>query len=313
MVNKMSVRKAYGEALADYGAVNSNIVVLAADVSSSVYTSFFAKRFPDRFFNVGITEQAMIDVAAGFALGGKIPFVNTFAALFLRAAEQIRTCLAYAKTNVKIAGVYSGLSDFKDGPTHHAESDIAMMRSLPNMIVMEAADGIEAKKMVPVVAEHDGPVYFRISRAEVPVLFDEKYEVKIGKGVILRDGEDVTLIASGSLVFRCLEAAETLAHKGINARAINMHTIKPLDVSLVKKAAEETGAIVTAEEHSVIGGLGSAVAEALGKNYPVPLECIGIDDTFTETALNYEELLDYYGMGVKNIVEAALHAIERKK
>lgn len=309
----MSVRKAYGEALADYGAINSNVVVLAADVSSSVYTSFFAKRFPDRFYNVGITEQAMIDVAVGLALGGKIPFVNTFAALYLRAAEQIRTCIAYANTNVKIAGVYSGLSDFKDGPTHHADSDIAIMRSLPNMTVMEAADGIEAKKMVPIIAEHNGPVYFRISRAEVPVLFDEKYEVKIGKGVTIRDGEDITLIASGSMVSRCLDAAETLTHEGVNARIVNMHTIKPLDVSLVKKAAEETGAIVTAEEHSVIGGLGSAVAEVLGTNYPVPLNCVGIADTFTETALNYEDLLDHYGMSVKNIVEAALRVNKRKK
>jgi transketolase len=214
---------------------------------------------------------------------------------------------------VKIAGVYSGLSDFKDGPTHHADSDIAIMRSLPNMTVMEAADGIEAKKMVPIIAEHNGPVYFRISRAEVPVLFDEKYEVKIGKGVTIRDGEDITLIASGSMVSRCLDAAETLTHEGVNARIVNMHTIKPLDVSLVKKAAEETGAIVTAEEHSVIGGLGSAVAEVLGTNYPVPLNCVGIADTFTETALNYEDLLDHYGMSVKNIVEAALRVNKRKK
>jgi transketolase len=309
----MSIRRAYGEALADYGAINSNIVVVVADVSSSVYTSFFAERFPKRFFNVGITEQSLIDVAVGFALGGMVPFANTFAALFLRAAEQIRTCVAYAKTNVKIVGGYSGLSDFKDGPTHHADTDIALMRSLPNMTVLEAADAVEAKKMVPAIAEFDGPVYLRISRAETPVLFNENHKVEIGKGVIVRDGNDVTLIASGVMVSRCLDASKILIDEGINACVINMHTLKPLDVSIVEKAAKETGAIVTAEEHSIIGGLGSAVAEILGEKYPTVLERIGIADTFTETSLTYEELLDYYGMGVENIVEAAQRVIRRKR
>lgn len=311
-MNKTLIRKAYGEALADYGAVNPSVVVIAADVSSSVLTSFFAERFPDRFFNVGITEQAMVDVAVGFALGGMIPFANTFAALFLRTVEQIRTSVAYAKTNVKIVGGYSGLSDFKDGPTHHAESDIAVMRSLPNMTVLEAADAIEAKKMVPVVAEFEGPVYLRISRAETPVLFDESHKVEIGKGVTVRDGGDVTLIASGVMVSRCLEASGILHNEGISARVTNMHTIKPLDVYMVEKAAVETGAIVTAEEHSTIGGLGSAVAEVLGEKYPTVLERIGIADTFTETSLAYEELLDHYGMGVKDIVEATRRVMKRK-
>ena len=313
MKKKMSVRHAYGEALADYGAINTNVVVVVADVSSSVMTSYFAKRFPERSFNVGITEQAMVDVAVGFALGGMIPFANTFATLFLRTVEQIRTCVAYAKTNVKLVGGYSGLSDFKDGPTHHAEADIAIMRSLPNMTVMEAADAVEAKKMVPLLAEYDGPVYFRISRAETPVLFNEKHEVEIGKGVVARDGSDATLISSGVMVSRCLEAAKTLSDEGIDVRVLNMHTIKPLDVSLVRKAAEETGAIITAEEHSIIGGLGGAVAEALGENYPVPLERIGIIDTFTETALTYEDLLDHYGMGVKSITETTRRIIKRRK
>jgi len=313
MMKKMSVRKAYGEALADYGAVNPDVVVVVADVSSSVQTHYFAKRFPERFFNVGITEQSLIDVAVGFALGGMIPFANTFAALFLRAVEQIRTCVAYAKTNVKIVGGYSGLSDFKDGPTHHAEADIAIMRSLPNMTVIEAADAIQAKKMVPTVAECDGPVYLRISRAETPVLFNEEHEVEIGKGVTIRDGSDVTLIACGVMVFRCLEAAKILSDEGIDARVVNMYSIKPLDISLVEKAAKETGAIVTAEEHSIFGGLGSAVAEVLSDKYPTPLERIGIVDTFTETSLNYEELLDCYGMGVKDIVEATRRVMKRKK
>jgi transketolase len=312
-MKKASIRKAYGEALAEYGAENPDVAVVVADVSSSVQTGFFAKRFPERFFNVGITEQAMIDVAAGLALGGMIPFANTFAVLFLRAAEQIRTCVAYANTNVKMVGSYSGMSNFKDGPTHHVECDTAVMRAMPNITVIEVADAVEARKIVPVIAEHEGPVYLRISRAEVPVLFDESYEVKIGKGAILRDGSDVALIASGVMVSRCLEAAEKLAKEGIDAYAVNMSSIKPLDAEMVWKLAKETGAIVTAEDHSVIGGLGGAVAEALGERSPANLKRIGIPDTFTETSLSYEELLDHYGMSVERIVEAARLIVERKK
>jgi len=308
-----SIRKAYGQALSDYGASNPNVVVTVADVSSSVQTSYFAERFPERFFNVGITEQSLIDVSVGFALAGMIPFANTFAVLFLRAAEQIRTCVAYAKTNVKMVGGYSGLSNFKDGPTHHADTDIALMRSLPNITVVEASDPIEAKKLVPAVAEFNGPVYLRMTRADLPVLFDEDYEIEIGKGVIVREGKDVSLIASGVMVFRCLEASNILAEEGIKACVINMHTIKPLDAPLVEKVARETGGIVTAQDHSIIGGLGSAVAEVLGEKYPTPVERIGIRDTFTETSLTYEELLDCYGMGVNNIVEAALKAMKRRK
>jgi len=313
MMQKTSVRKAYGEALADYGAINPKVVVVVADVSSSVFTSIFADRFPKRFFNVGITEQSLIDVSAGLALGGMVPFANTFATLFLRALEQIRTCVAYAKTNVKIVGGYSGLSDFKDGPSHHTEADVAIMRSLPNMTVLEAADAIEVRKMVPLVAEHDGPVYLRISRADMPILYDDSHEVEVGGSSTIRDGDDVTFIASGMMVSRCLEASKILAEKSVNARLINMYSIKPLDVSAVEKAAKETGAIVTAEEHSVIGGLGGAVAEAVVNKYVAPVERVGIADVFTETALSHEELLDHYGMGVEDIVEAAQRAIKRKK
>jgi len=308
-----SIRKAYGKALADYGAENPDVAVVVADVSSSVQTGFFAKKFPERFFNVGITEQAMVDVAAGLALGGMIPFANTFAVLFLRAAEQIRTCVAYAKTNVKLVGSYSGLSNFKDGPTHHVECDIAVMRSMPNMTVLEAADAVEARKIVPAIAEYEGPVYLRISRSHTPILFDESYEVKIGKAAVLRDGSDVALIAIGVMVSRCLEAAKKLAEEGIDAYVVDMSTIKPLDVKLIWKLAAETGALVTAEDHSIYGGLGGAVAEALGEKSPANLERIGIRDTFTETALSYEELLDHYGMGVKDIVEAAQRAVKKKR
>jgi len=311
MTERVSVRKAYGQALAKYGAINPDVVVIVADVSSSVRTDYFAEKFPQRFFNIGIQEAGMVDTAVGFALAGMVPFVNTFAGLFLRAVEQIRTCVAYARTNVKLVGSYAGLSDFKDGPTHHSIIDLAIMRSMPDMTVVVPADAIEVEKMVPAVAEYDGPVYLRISRADMPAVFDEEHEVEIGKGVIVREGSDVTLISNGAMVSHCLEAAKLLTDERIDARVVNMHTLKPLDVSMVKEAAE-TGAIVTAEEHSIIGGLGSAVAEVLGSQYPVPLERVGIADTFTETALDPESLLDHYGMAIEDIVKAARCAIKRK-
>ena len=313
MNNRISVRKVYGEALAEYGGINPDVVVLVADVSSSVQTGYFARRFPERFFNVGIAEAGMVDTAVGLALGGMIPFVNTFAGLFLRATEQIRTCVAYAKTNVKLVGGYAGLSDFKDGPTHHAIMDVSLVRSMPNMTVVVPADATEVKKMVPLVAEYPGPVYLRISRAEMPTIFDDNHNVEIGKGIIVREGNDATIITNGYMVFRSLEAAKLLSKEGIEVKVINMHTVKPLDIPLIKESAEKTGAIVTAEEHSIIGGLGSAVAEALSKEYPVPIEMVGINDIFAETSLNYDLLLDHYGMAVEDIVNAAQRAIKRKK
>ena len=308
-----SIRDAYGRALADYGEVNPDVVVLDADVSASTRTRYFAERFPDRFFNLGVAEQGMIDVAVGLALGGKIPFANTFAFLIsLRAAEQVRTCVCYARTNVKLAAGYGGLSDSKDGPTHQAICDLAVMRSLPNIVVMVVADAVEARKAVPVVAEYDGPVYLRLSRAEVPIIFDEDHILKIGEGVVLKDGGDVTLIGTGIMVGRCLEAAEALEKEDIKARVLEIHTLKPLDKNLIIKAARETGAIVTAEEHSVIGGLGGAVAETLSESYPVPIERVGIQDTFTESG-PYFSLLEKYGLGVMDIVEAAKRAVSKKR
>jgi transketolase len=313
MAELRSMRKAYGEALAKLGATNPDVVVLDADVSASTQTWMFRKRYPNRFFNVGVAEANMVDIAVGLALAGKIPFANTFAFLFaLRAAEQIRTCVAYARTNVKLVASYAGLSDAFDGPTHHAICDLAVVRSLPNMTVVVAADAVEVKKAVPAVAEYDGPVYLRVSRAEVPVIFDERHEVHIGQGVTLRGGGDVTLIGTGIMVGRCIEAAKVLKREGIDARIIEIHTLKPIDEGLIVQAAQETGAIVTAEEHSIIGGLGGAVTEVLSSQCPVPILRVGIADTFTETG-PYEALLDRYGMGVIDIVASARRALVRKK
>ncbi len=312
-MSEVPQRQAYGLALADYGDVNPDVVVLDADVSSSTLTKYFGDRHPDRFFNLGVTEASMVNVGVGLALGGKIPFVNTFAALLtLRACEQIRTCVAYAEANVKLVGGYAGISDYKDGPTHFAINDIALMRSMPGMVVLAPADNTEAAKMVPVIAEYEGPVYMRISRAAVPDVFDDSHQVRIGQGVTLRDGGDVTLVGTGSMVGRCLQAADLLAGEGLSVRLLSLHTIKPLDVDLVRRAAEETGALVTVEEHSVIGGLGGAVAEALGRCRPAVLAYVGLDDTFAGTGPDPETLMDAWGLGVADIVAAARRAVRRK-
>ena len=313
MDKKDMTRKIFGEALTEYGAANPDIVVLVADVSSSVLTTSFEQKVPERFFNVGVAEAGMVDTAVGFALGGFVPFANTFAGLLLRATEQIRTCVAYANTNVKLIGGYAGLSNFKDGPTHHSIMDVAIMRAMPNIVVLVPADSIEAKKMIPLIAQHQGPMYVRISREEMPIIFDDNHEVEIGKGVVVRDGKDITLIANGHMVSRSLEAANLLSSRGIDARVVNIHTVKPLDIPLIRKCAQETGAMVTVEEHSIIGGLGSAVAETIVRECPVPVEMVGIADKFTETSRDFDALLDQYGMSVEDIVKAARRALELKK
>lgn len=313
MDKKDMTRRVFGEALAEYGAANPDVVVLVADVSSSVMTTSFAEKVPERFFNVGVAEAGMVDTAVGFALGGLVPFVNTFAGLLLRATEQIRTCVAYANTNVKLIGGFAGLSNFKDGPTHHSIMDVAIMRAMPNIVVLVPADSIEAKKMIPLIAQHQGPVYLRISRAEMPIIFDDNHKVEIGKGVVMRDGRDVTITANGHMLSRSLDAAGLLSSRGIDARVVNIHTVKPLDIPLIRKCAEETGAMVTVEEHSIIGGLGSAVAEVVVRECPVPVEMIGIADRFTETALDFDSLLDHYGMSVEDIAKAAQRALKQKK
>ncbi len=313
-MGELSMREAYGRALAEYGATNKNVVVLDPDTSSSTFSNFFARAFPERFFNVGIAEPCMVDVAVGLALGGKIPFANAFAALIsLRALEQVRTCVCYARTNVKLVGGFAGLSDYKDGPTHNSITDIAMMRALPEMTVVVPGDSPEAGRWVPLLAEHEGPLYFRVGRAGTLPAHNENLPLQIGKGLTLRAGNDVTIVAAGPMVGRSLVAAGQLAEAGIDVRVIEMHTIKPLDVDLIVQAAEETGALVTAEDHSIIGGLGGAVAEALADCYPVPLERVGIRDHFARTAPDPETLRDAFGLAAGDVVNAARRALARKK
>jgi len=311
---EMAMREAYGRALADYGNLNPNIVVLDVDTSASTLSNFFASHFPDRFFNVGIAEPSMVDVAAGLALGGYTPFINGFASILsLRALEQIRTCVCYAKTNVKIAASYAGISDFKDGPTHYSITDLANVRALPGMTVIVPADAAEAADWVPLVAEFDGPVYLRISRAGAIPVHQPGSPLQIGKGRVLREGRDLTLIAMGSMVGRCANAADKLSTQGINARVLEIHTLKPLDCELVIQSASETGAIVTAEEHSIIGGLGGAISEVLSENQPVPLERVGIRDYFCPTGRDLDKLMDACGLSVQAIIDSSQKVIARKK
>ena len=312
MAELVSMRKAYGEALVKVGNAFPNVVALSADVSNSDFSYMFQDAFPNRFFNVGIAEQALVDVAAGLAYSGKIPFANTFAFLFAtRALEMVRTHLCYGGANVKLMAAYAGLSDSFDGPTHQAISDIAIMRSLPKMTVVVPSDPIAVAKLLPQVAQWQGPVYFRLNRNEVPVLFDDKYDPRIGQAITLQPGNDVTLICCGLMVSRSLQAAQVLAQKGIRARVLEVHTIKPLDVNSIVQAARETGALVTVEEHSIIGGLGSAVAEVVSDACPVPIKRVGIADRFAESG-PYHALLDCYGMSVNDVVAAAENAVAAK-
>jgi len=311
---ELAHREAYGKALAEYGALNPNVVVLDADTSSSTLTKFFAARFPERFFNMGIAEPCLVDVSVGLALGGFIPFANAFAALFtLRAMEQIRTCICYGHTNVKLAASYAGVSDYKDGPTHHAITDIALMRALPGMTVIVPADAAEIANWVPVIAEYEGPVYFRLNRAAALPVHKQEPKVKIGKGEVLRPGVDVTIISAGTMTGRSVAAADKLAAKGIDARVIHMASIKPLDIDLILQAAEETSAIVTAEEHSIIGGLGGAIAEVLAENRPTPMARVGIRDTFARTAPDPDSLMDAIGLGVDDIVKTVQKLLKTSK
>jgi transketolase len=312
-MTELSMREAYGAALAEYGTTHPQVVALDVDTSASTLSNIFAQRFPERFFNIGIAEPCMVDVAVGLALGGFTPFINGFASILsLRALEQIRTCVCYARTNVKIAASYAGLSDFKDGATHYSITDLANLRALPGMTVIVPSDAAQAAAFVPLVAEHDGPVYLRISRAGALSVPPSGNELKIGKGRELRRGKDLTLVATGAMVGRSALAAELLAIQGIDARLLEIHTLKPIDRDLILQAAAETGALVSAEEHSIIGGLGSAVAEVLADACPVPLERVGIQDRFCPTGCNLDVLMDACGLAVTDIVAAARRGLARK-
>ncbi|QIB26935.1 transketolase family protein [Caloranaerobacter azorensis] len=314
MSKKMATRDAYGEALKELGKINKDVVVLDADLSKSTRTNWFKEEFPDRFINVGIAEQNLIGTAAGLAAAGKIPFASSFAMFATgRAYEIIRNSVAYPKLNVKIAATHAGITVGEDGATHQSVEDLSLMRTIPNMVVINPADGVEAKAAVLEAAKYYGPVYIRLGRSKVPVIFNEDdYKFEIGKGIMLEDGTDATIIATGVMVSAALEARKKLEEEGIKVRVINIHTIKPIDKDIIIKAAQDTGAIVTAEEHSIIGGLGSAVSEVLVENYPVVVERIGIKDTFGESG-NGDELLVKYGLTAENIVEAVKKVLARKR
>ncbi len=308
----IATRDAYGQALAELGAINDKVVVLDADLSKSTKTNDFKKLFPERFFNIGIAEQNLMGTAAGFAATGKIPFASSFAVFAVgRAYDQIRNSIAYPRLNVKIAATHAGLTVGEDGGSHQMLEDIALMRAVPNMTVIVPADGVETRQAVLAAAAYDGPVYIRLGRPKVPVLFGEDYEFEIGKGVVLRDGSDVTLVATGIMVSKAVEAAEALATEGVTAAVVNISTIKPLDDAVLVAMAQKTGAVVTCEEHNIYGGLGSAVAEVLVENCPVPMARVGVEDSFGESGLP-DQLLEKYGLTVENIVKKAKAVIARK-
>lgn len=312
MAKKKAIRDAYGETLVKLGKDNKDIVVLDADVAGSTKSGLFGAEYPERFFNVGIAEADMVSMAGGLSTTGKIPFVNTFASfLMLRGADPIRSSICYSNLNVKLAGAYAGLSDAYDGATHHALEDITFMRSMPNMTVISVCDPIETEKAVEAAINLEGPVYLRLSRADMSYIYDEDYKFELGKGVTLSEGNDVTIMATGYMVHKALEAKELLKEKGIDARVVNIHTIKPIDKDLIIKCAEETGAIVTAEEHNIYGGFGGAVSEVLTENKPVPQEFVAVNDSFTESG-DYEELLDKYGLQARHIVDKVEKVLKRK-
>ncbi|NME82996.1 transketolase family protein [Clostridium sp. SM-530-WT-3G] len=313
MSNKIATREAYGKALVKLSNINQNVVVLDADLSKSTKTAEFKAVAPERFINMGIAEANMMGVAAGLSTCGKIPFVSTFAMFAAgRAFEQIRNSICYPNLNVKVCATHAGLTVGEDGATHQSIEDISLMRSIPGMTVINPCDAVETEAAILAIADYDGPCYVRLGRLAVNVINDEKnYKFEIGKGITLAEGTDVTIIATGMMVELALQAKEELAKDGINARIINIHTIKPIDSELLIKAAKETGAIVTAEEHSIIGGLGSAVSEVVSEECPVPVLKVGIQDTFGESG-KPNELLEKYGLTVQSIVEKAKKAITLK-
>ena len=308
-VKKIATRESYGSALAELGAKVENLVVLDADLAGATKTAVFKKAFPDRHIDCGIAEGNMMSVAAGLASAGMIPFASTFAMFAAgRAFEQIRNSIGYTGMNVKIGATHGGISVGEDGASHQCLEDIALMRTIPGMVVMCPADDTEARKAVQAAAEYQGPVYIRFGRMAVPVLYGEDYDFRIGKGSVLKDGSDVTVIATGMMVQCACEAAEALAAEGVSVRVIDMHTIKPIDRELVLQAARETGCIVTSEEANIIGGLGSAVAEVVSEGCPVPVVRHGVEDEFGRSG-KAQAVLDAYKLNASGIAEKVRYAL----
>lgn len=308
----IATRDAYGKTLLEMGRENPKVVALDADLSGSTKTALFAKEFPERFFNAGIAEANMVGMAAGLAAGGMIPFASTFAVFAAgRAFEQIRQSLAYPKLNVKVVATHGGITVGEDGGSHQSVEDLAIMRSLPNMTVLCPADGPETAAAIRAAADYQGPVYVRLGRSKVPVVFEQGCDFAIGRGATLRQGTDLTFVTTGLMTAQALEAARILQEEQVSARVVHLGSVKPLDVDLVLRAARETGAVVTAEEHSVIGGLGSAVCEVLAEGHPVPVERVGLRDVFGQSGTP-EELLVHYGLTPAHLVEAAERVLKRK-
>ena len=313
MAEKIATREAYGNALAEF-ASDYDFVVLDADLAAATKTGIFKKKYPERFFNCGIAEGNMISVAAGIATTGKTVFASSFAMFAAgRAFEQIRNSIGYPHLNVKICATHAGISVGEDGATHQCLEDIALMRSIPGMVVINPADAVEARAAIKTALEYKGPMYIRLGRLAVPVYNDiDTYEFKLGKGVCLKNGTDVTIVVTGLMVDMANNAAKALEAEGISARVINIHTIKPLDTEIIIKAAKETGAIVVAEEHNILGGLGSAVTEAVCEEFPVPVLRVGTNDVFGRSG-KVPPLLEAYGLTAENIAQKAKQAIALKK
>ena len=302
-MEKQATRESFGRALEELGMENKKVVVLDADLYNSTKTEYFKEKYPDRFINVGIAEADMIGTSAGLATCGKIPYASTFAAFATgRVYDQIRTSIAYPKLNVKICATHAGVTVGEDGATHQMLEDINLMRGLPNMVVMSTSDDIETKWAVKEIAKYNGPVYLRLSRYKVPSIYDEKAKFEIGKGIQIGNGTDATIFATGVTVSEAIEAQKILKEQGIDVRVVDIHTIKPIDKDLIIKCAKETKKLISVEDHSVIGGLGSAISEVLTDNYPKKLVRMGIDDTFGRSG-RAEDLIKYYGIDKNAIVE----------
>jgi len=313
MADKIATREAYGKALAEFGAEYENLVVLDADLAAATKTGTFKKAFPDRFFDCGIAENNMIGAAVGLSLCGKIPFASSFAMFAAgRSFEQVRNAIGYPHNNVKIGATHAGITVGEDGATHQCNEDIALMRTIPGMVIINPADAAEARLAVKAAIEHEGPVYLRFGRMAVPVLFGDDYKFEIGKGVKMAEGTDVALIATGIEVEQALAARELLAAEGISASVINIATIKPLDEELILAEAKACGAVVTCEEHSIIGGLGSAVAEVLAEKCPTPMLRVGVNDEFGRSG-PAKELVTYFHLDAASIAEKAKAAVALKK